>query len=236
LCLAFRSITFNLKDEEIAVNAADCTKTPKGKLLPRPRTDRYWLEKIASYAINDERLGPARVERLLQGDGARDGRRDRVPSRTSIAREMPKARSLTGQVRDAYLFAHWPEICDSDVLPWEASNAVLELIGYLGSNGPPTIDVARCYWRVTLARPDLPVAERLKAARALAAWKLVPHPQNARPLEQFLAGQVPELTGVTFMGPAEAPTPVVLIGQHFPTATGERRDRQMPKSNKEEED
>ena len=74
-------------------------------------------------------------------------------------------------------------------LPWEASRTTLDLLRYSRELGvsKPTIHVAQLFWRVTLAAPDMELAERFQMAQYLDFFDTESdREQCARSVEAYL--------------------------------------------------
>jgi len=151
-------------------------------------TDEFWEQRVRALTASSERIGPGRLLRLLQ-DESKQTHRLGVPSLRTIGRIQQKFRLLDARAQMDYRVLTWPEACQLGGLPWEASAAVLELLGFLhrAGSGRPLMRVGRWFWHVTLAAPDLPVRDRFAAARQLSAWEVIPHEENVRPVEWHLA-------------------------------------------------
>ncbi len=98
---------------------------------------------------------------------------DSLPSVRSIARirknEWP---SMPPAERASYGAFYWPESIERGDLPWEASEAALELLRELArSHWPyrPSIRAVKWFWHVCQAIPDAPFWLRIKAVANLMA-------------------------------------------------------------------
>lgn len=169
--------------------------------MPRQPTSLFWIQLIRTAAANNTRCGPARIRAALLRVSRQRGRSD-VPSESTIARELRAFRQSS--VQQHYAALHWPEVCARNLLPWEASPAVLALLRHVAEvdRDRPLISVALAFWRVTLARPELPIAERLTAAQWLVVWQECQLPELARALESYLSGVTVALAPVL---PADSP-------------------------------
>ena len=73
-------------------------------------------------------------------------------------------------------------------LPWEASAAALELLGIVPppDGNRPSVRLARWFWRVTQAAPDMPLMvldfsaliDRFSIAQLLAEWEILGDPPS----------------------------------------------------------
>jgi hypothetical protein len=141
--------------------------------VPRPRTNEYWRRLALQEYENSESLSPAQIEYKLAAVYRleKDQRPDlpQPPKRKTIDR-MIKAHKLSPpEVRIQYRYASWPEAMQDGLLPWEASRALLDLLGRYHAFGPPTIPFARWFWRVTQAAPGATLEERRDFAALLMA-------------------------------------------------------------------
>lgn len=165
--------------------------------MPRQPIHAYWKERIKHHLGKGQRPqpGPTAIERVLieesrEFDSKLLRRIGPVPSNRSIARilkeewvPLPEEEKL--QYREFY----YPESMERGDLPWEASAACLELLGYR-LDSRPTIRMAMAFWRITLAAPDLNAWKREMLARvwsgvqALGEYAVL---QDLRNLESYLA-------------------------------------------------
>lgn len=155
------------------------------------RIDPYWEEKVRGIKANNRRWGEPRIWKELQQDERfeKDG-----PSQGWVASFL---RRIKDEDLTAYRLVHWPETFERGDLPWEASAATLELLALqdrFAGFGRPTLRLARWFWRVTMAAPDLPAfmdseQGRWGIARLLAAWEtLGKAPEQGREgIEWYLA-------------------------------------------------
>jgi hypothetical protein len=93
------------------------------------------------------------------------------------------------EYRDFY----WPESMERGDLPWDASAAALELLGFVVDGetprGRPSARLAKQFWRVTLAAPDATADKRLQIAALLSMWTAngQRHRNEVRGIEWYLA-------------------------------------------------
>ena len=169
--------------------------------MPQRPIHEYWKDRIFHHAAQGEGLGA--THRLLVGESANLEPHLRVeygpaPSVRSIARIRlsdwdPKSK----EEKDLYREFYYPEAMEHSQLPWEASAACLELLGrvFIGAatglgEKRPTIRLARAFWRITLAAPDLSARKRVRFARMWSAWEALgsnSNQQDRRNLESYLA-------------------------------------------------
>ena len=141
--------------------------------MARPRKDRFWQELVYGLMETSPRPSPASIAEELEVIAEREKRTDAPPSERTIARwqqhERPEGERLL------YRQFRWPEAMIQGALPWEASETSLDLLAYLRREkgvGRPLIGVVKWFWRVSVARPDAPLALRHEAACQLAAWEI----------------------------------------------------------------
>jgi len=130
---------------------------------------------------------------------------------------------MTEEEQRQYQYFRWPESMVMGLLPWEASSAALELLEVRKSDpyvrfidattekppessgtgwGRPSVRLARAFWHITQAAPDLPalpeisefppymlISGRYDIAVVLAEWEAgVDAPQRPRDaMEKYLA-------------------------------------------------
>jgi hypothetical protein len=180
--------------------------------MPGQRTDWYWREQVKLITAENPRLGAVPVTKLLEQQAEALGRND-VPSWRTVLRIQ---QGIRGSPEEAeYRSVKWPEVCELGEpggLPWEASGAVLELLRYLENTGSgrPSVSLARAYWRITLARPDITAEQKFEAARSLLWCKVLQDPKTNRQLEALLA--IEGDLGDPSMFTIEAPTGVTETG------------------------
>lgn len=134
--------------------------------MPRPSIDTFWREQVRSITANNPKLGTAPVLAKLQAIGRETGRSD-WPSERTVGRIQREFRLLGDQDQREYLDFYWPEAMERGDLPWEASNVALKALDHLDAGGlpigpwkgakRPSVAAVRWMWRLTLARPDLPL-------------------------------------------------------------------------------
>ena len=79
-----------------------------------------------------------------------------MPSERTIGRvSLPE----DAHERALYERVYWPESFEHGALPWEAAEAVLELIAFQEPKRP-TVREARWFWRITQAAPGTRLAQR----------------------------------------------------------------------------
>jgi len=136
--------------------------------MGRNSVDEFWLKKINELTANFPKLGPKAAAQRFEKD--RDcAARDDWPSESTIGRYQRKFRQKDSAEQVGYRWLHWPESFDEGALPWEAAAATLELLRFLREKkmGRPCIMLSRWYWRLTLAAPDAPIADRFGMALLL---------------------------------------------------------------------
>ena len=137
--------------------------------MVRERLDQFWIDQMYSLFENQPDLTDKEVAERLENLGNELGQNDYPALRTvNKYHRMYGPKKL--REKAAYRLFAWPEEMGSSLLPWEASQASLELLGvvfspeYVGyaelvsqyPYGRPTILMAHWFWRVTMAAPDMP--------------------------------------------------------------------------------
>ncbi len=150
-------------------------------------TDKAWAGLIKSVKANNPGWGAKRIAREVQAEGERRGLSNPPHERTVgriLRREWdPLATEQQAQYRSFY----WPESLERGDLPWEASFHCLELLSTqyhllkkVGSPdhpsrwqsyARPSIRLCRCFWRISMAAPDLELGWRHDLAKKLALWE-----------------------------------------------------------------
>jgi hypothetical protein len=136
--------------------------------MGRKRERDQWRDLIFPMKDEHSDWGAQRIGKQLAKEGKGD-----IPKRT-VSRLLQDWLELNDEERAKYGFFRWPEAMEQGHLPWEASNAALELLGgwYHGSWGRPSIGLTYWFWRVTQAAPDAPFLVRSMAAKTLE-WAVV---------------------------------------------------------------
>ena len=138
--------------------------------MPRPKTDQKWRDAIRILAANEPALSSRAIQTRLEGMAAKQGRVD-WPSGRTIRRILKDFQGLPQEQRTEYRHLAWPRVAEQGAMPWEASRAVLELLGFCRvkfAGYKPTVHLGEWFWRTTLAAPDLDTARRLGIALDLA--------------------------------------------------------------------
>ncbi len=139
--------------------------------MPRPKTDRLWVDRIRSMIEDDPKLSSLRILRLLEQEAG--GRFEyQGPSDKTIRRIKREYLDLPEEERRRYGRFCWPESMENGSLPWEAARAALDLMRHWGPPNRPPIRLVRWFWRVSQAAPDAPFGSRLNLARQLAIWEV----------------------------------------------------------------
>ena len=141
-------------------------------MAPR-KVSSFWRERIREITENEPRLGPARIARRLEEEAGNLKRND-YPSERTIGRIQREFRRQPEEERHGYREFRWPETLELGVLPWGASRAGLELLGYFQQQWAkrPLIGLVREFWHVSQAAWDAPFEERYFAAREVYQRKV----------------------------------------------------------------
>ncbi len=128
------------------------------------RMDPQWIEKVKSIKANERaRWGAPRITRALEEEAAREGRYD-CPSERAVSSIL---RKIAAEDLREYRFLYWPDTFERGDLPWEASEAALELLAlkeFAPGEARPSVRLARWFWRITQAAPRMLPAERRRLA------------------------------------------------------------------------
>ena len=149
--------------------------------MPNTRIRDQWEPSVKSIVADNPKWGPRRILGELRNRAETQGLGSDYPSERTIQRIKD---DITPEQLIEYRSFHWPESMESGALPWEASAAALELLDVRRTADPfiryleahpespftdpgrepismrfgdhPSVRLARWYWRVTQAAPDLP--------------------------------------------------------------------------------
>jgi hypothetical protein len=133
--------------------------------MPNTRIRDAW-EPMVKQIIADmgPRTGPTRIrKRLIQWADEMRKRGDHVSTDYPSERTIQRIKEdLTDDELQEYRRFTWPKSMEY-ALPWEASNAALELLAYLHvlGAGRPSIRIVRWFWRVSQALPNARLDQRL---------------------------------------------------------------------------
>lgn len=151
-----------------------------------------WIKvNVLSVKSNHENWGAPRIYKELSQEAARGGYELPISESTVTRILRNDWVKLPEEKRWQYRHFYWPESMERGYLPWEASAAALELLGYSLSLNPrmrPSIRMVKWYWRITTATPGMPAFSkswteepcRELFARLLSVW------------ESEVLGQAPE--------------------------------------------
>jgi hypothetical protein len=136
--------------------------------LVRQRLDNFWIDKLYATFANESRISDREVTTRMQKLGE-EMSRDDYPATRTVNKYRDLFNHLPENVKAGHKDFCWPESMEAGLLPWEAGAAALELLGIqrgqdlllsprgLGlAIGRPSVRLARWFWRVTQAAPDLP--------------------------------------------------------------------------------
>lgn len=138
--------------------------------MPRPKIDQRWRDAIRNFKANEPALSSSAIHTRLAEIAAKQGRDD-WPSERTIRRILKEFPGLPHEQQIEYSHLAWPRVAEQGAVPWEASRAVLELLGYCRVQFPdykPTVHLGKWYWRTTLAAPDINTERRFGIALDLA--------------------------------------------------------------------
>ena len=130
--------------------------------MPRPPTANHWIEEIRHQRANFPGKSALAVARELREVELSD---DPAPGEKTVRKYFTEFDDLSAEEQEQYRAVHWPESFARGLLPWEASESVLELMSHsteseTGDLVRPSIRWASWYWRITQALPDWPAAAR----------------------------------------------------------------------------
>ena len=137
--------------------------------MPRPRTDRFWVERIRSITEDNPKLSGLAIQKQLEKDAARLGRDD-WPHDKTIRRIRTEYLELPADEQRQYGRFSWPKSMEDGSLPWEAARAALDLMRHWSQRDRPPIRLVRWFWRVSQVAPDAPFEIRLRLASQMAIW------------------------------------------------------------------
>jgi len=127
-----------------------------------------WRIRAFELKADHPRWGAPSITRVLKEEL---GEYSAPPERT-VSRHLQRWDHMVPGQRALYEYLHWPESMGGS-LPWDASQAVLELLNYRESlfqgraNYRPRVGHALWFLRVTLAAPGLSVQERYRIASVM---------------------------------------------------------------------
>lgn len=141
---------------------------------PRGHKERWQDHAFTAFAEGKKAVA---VQREINGKVSQESD---APHLRTVQRWETEFGSLGEEAQREYRYVRWPEsFGTTHGLPWEASAAVLELLGLYRSNrniNPdpaqefrrPTVQEARWYFRVAQARPDVKPVVRWDIAGTMA--------------------------------------------------------------------
>lgn len=136
--------------------------------------------KRQAWQLFDEGLLPGEVERRLRQWAADQSKEDpdgpwespnyRAPSLRWIERQRQDWAAAESWERALASLFRWPRSMLEGGLPWEASEAALDLLAWHLKNTStrPTVLESRWFWRLRLARPSMSVDQAAYLAISLA--------------------------------------------------------------------
>jgi hypothetical protein len=131
--------------------------------MPQRPVDDWYVEHIARDAGTG--YNAAAIYDRLRVAARAAGRKDSPPAEKTIKRYIAKL-GLPG-VPTLRPF-RWPDSMGTELLPWEAGRAALDLLRFRDEQGleRPTVGEASWFWRLRQAAPTIPVEE----GDLLAGW------------------------------------------------------------------
>jgi hypothetical protein len=131
-----------------------------------------WYEQRLAIHIEEHRK-PAVIARILEEEAKESGRND-WPSLRTVQRMYNRYITLPEVVRRHNALVRWPETWLAGTLPWESSQAILELLRYRDQRQVerPTVRVALWFWRVSLAAPSEHIDHRASFANFLSTFEI----------------------------------------------------------------
>lgn len=138
--------------------------------MARPKIHTYWQERIRTIVANEPNVTNADIHKRLVEEAQQQGRDD-YPSIKTVGNYRRQFELAPEEEQYPYRVLRWPDSFLHGALPWEASAAAVELLQEWVKRhgvGRPTNRLALWYWRVRLARPDLPASECLRIATLAA--------------------------------------------------------------------
>lgn len=134
--------------------------------MPRPGTSEELKRRVWEIVENNPRLSAGEIHLRLRAAAKQSG--ESLPVVRTIGRIKREYLLKQPTERLPYRHVSWPESFASGALPWESSAAVLALIRHsraVGNPERPTVHLAQLFWRLTMAAPDMSLAERADFAQ-----------------------------------------------------------------------
>lgn len=154
--------------------------------MVRPAVIPRWERLVYRALAANSRLSARQLREVL----VRSYPGAEVPSERTIGRIKKSWDELPEDRKRLLQEVQWPQSMGTELLPWDASPAILELLGEYGTwmGVRPEIGLASWFWRITQAAPDLPLNSRIAAARTLWAWEILGRPETSQigELEEYL--------------------------------------------------
>jgi hypothetical protein len=139
--------------------------TLNGQGYIKPKLAGFWRGWLAYHFANHPAVNSNALSELAQRWAERLGRDD-APKRAIAYRYQAAFKQLPEEVQKGFRTCEWPQAMYDGALPWEASGEVVALLNWVKEQGlpPPTISVAKWFWRTSLVVPDAPLESRLALA------------------------------------------------------------------------
>ncbi|MSQ14884.1 MAG: hypothetical protein EXR50_03370 [Dehalococcoidia bacterium] len=167
-----------------------------------PRVNTYWVAKVGEIyeqAAQEKDRSATAISLQLKHHFAfelKDREREKAeyhapPSPRSISRIIKEHQQKPEAQRIQHRLFSWPQSMGTPDLPWEASRAMLELLGLLSQSGHnrPLNRNAKWYWRISQALPAAPPIVRYHLAAEMAFMEVagvLAHRQFTEPVEKYL--------------------------------------------------
>ena len=119
-----------------------------------PKKDTFWEEQLRFQKAENPTWGAGRIQQALEQIAAKQGRDD-APKERWVGNEITKLKRdpRWPQKEKDYRTFRWPESMESGLLPWEASQPLLDFLERRGRPAEigterPTNRLAKWFWRL----------------------------------------------------------------------------------------
>jgi hypothetical protein len=136
-----------------------------GRGYIKPRLSGFWRGWLSFQFANRPDLNSNALSEIAQCWAERFGRDD-APRRAITYRYQTAFKQLPEEVQGSFKIVEWPQSMHDGALPWESATEVVGLLTWADEHDlpPPTISVAKWYWRISLIAPGASLASRLGVA------------------------------------------------------------------------